>query len=283
MHVETIPEGNGRRIERIGSDARLPGVRHIEWHEAPVPDGDFLRLPLADIVCTINVGVVGQYRLPDERQWRPFPRIAARGIASLSSEGRDPAAGAIGYVSVVVAPWAFPIYAGLNGAAIANRIIDLAAVSAPWRTMGDQLPRQPDGQHRIQVVATTLAHIAATARWPVRTARLIDAITGSASIATIAGDVALSPRRVHQLCVAYTGHSPSTYRQIARFGRLMRALHQHGVSTPWSAHVTEYADHSHAIREFRRLSGMTPRRYIATREKLNRTYSIVPHPDRLAC
>lgn len=122
--------------------------------------------------------------------------------------GTRPAAGAIGYVSVVVAPWAFPIYAGLNGAAIANRIIDLAAVSAPWRTMGDQLPRQPDGQHRIQVVATTLAHIAATARWPVRTARLIDAIT---EVHRSRPSLAMwrSPRGV---CISYVWRTPDTVR-----------------------------------------------------------------------
>ena len=133
MHVETISTGNGRRIERIGSDPRIPGVRRIEWHEAAEPDGRFLRLPLADLVCTLNLGVVGEYRLPGERRWHAFPRIAARGISSAPSEGRDPAHGVLGYVSIVIAPWAFPIYTGLaagptvvNGeAAMLERVANL--------------------------------------------------------------------------------------------------------------------------------------------------------------
>lgn len=279
MHVETISTGNGRRIERIGSDPRIPGVRRIEWHEAAEPDGTFLRLPLADLVCTLNLGVVGEYRLPGERRWHAFPRIAARGISSAPSEGRDPAHGVLGYVSIVIAPWAFPIYTGLAAAPLANRVVDLAAASAGWRTMGDQLQAQDDGRNRVQCVATFLSRIAAEAVWPVRTAQVLDAIAADEPVAALARRAGLSTRRVHQLCVSGTGHNPSTYRKIARFGRLMQALHQSGLTTDWSAHVREYADHSHAIREFRRLAGMTPRRYAATRATLGRTYSIVPHPD----
>lgn len=278
-HAETIPARTGRRIEQIGSADALPGVRRIEWHEADRPDGCFRRMPLPDIVCTINLGVTGRFRLAPEQAWQPFPSIAFRGIARAPSDGADPETGWIGYLSIVLAPWACHAYLGVPARALANRIVDGATLDTQWSALREQLAALPHARARLECVSRWMGNRARHAAWDARVAALLDAIRDDRRIADIAHAFGVSTRRVHQLCQQETGHNPSTYRQVARFARLAVALHAAGEPRQWSRHVGEYADHSHAIREFRRLASVTPRDYAASRPAAARTYSIVPQAD----
>lgn len=182
----------------------------------------------------------------------------------------------IGYVSVVIAPWALPLYSVMHGALVTDRILDGVCCDPAWNTLWHDVRSEPDALQRLNVVARWLAQRAARATWSPRTAALVDAIAADHTVASIARTMALSTRRVHQICVRETGHSPATYRQVARFARLAKALHHGGNATHWSQHVREYADHSHAIRQFRRLARVSPRDYAASREAVARTYSILP-------
>lgn len=211
----------------------------------------------------MNIGVVGRYRLNADSAWRAFPRVAFRGVSRAPSEGDDPAIGAIGYITVIIAPWAMRIYSEIAGAQLADRIVDATCSDPAWRTLWQALKTEMDPLTRLRVVSQWLTTRAATATWSPRTAAIVDAVALDQSVASIARTVSLSTRRVHQLCVQETGHSPTTYRQIARFARLAQALHRDGNAQRWSQHVREYADDSHAIREFRRLARVTPRDYAA--------------------
>lgn len=275
-HGVTIPAAGGRRIEQSGSVAALPGIRRLEWHESDVPDGRFRRMPLPDVVCTINLGVVGRYRLAGAATWHPFPVVAFRGVAREPSDGIDPPAGRIAYVSIVMAPWAVRAYLGVPAADTADRIVDGAALSRAWAALPERLADEPCGAARVAYVARWLAARASGAAWSPRAASFVDGVRDGAAVSDVARRLGVSARRVHQVCVQETGHSPATYRQVARFARLALRLHHAGRHQPWSAHVGDYADHSHAIRAFRRLAGVTPREYLAERPAASRTWSIVP-------
>lgn len=80
------------------------------------------------------------------------------------------------------------------------------------------------------------------------------------TLAELAYGLGVGPRRLHQKFVAAYGIGPKTFLSLMRFGRQLETLHplsrRHGTDEP------EYADESHAIREFRRFAGLTPGAYI---------------------
>ena len=265
------------RIERIGSALSLDGIQRMEWHHAPVPDGRYLRLPLPDVILTINLGVVGEWRAPRDDAWQPFPAIALRGICVAPMEGRDPTDGMLSYLSLVIAPWALRSYLGISAAAVANRIVDGAAHCPGLSGLQEQLQcaRHPDDRLDQVVAWLRTQHrphdISARAR------SVVESIRDERPVAGIAQSHRVSARTIHQICLAETGTNPASYRQIARFARLAVALRAGGGSG-WSRHLTGYADHSHAIRAFRRRSGTTPREYAQERGMLSRAFSIVRVP-----
>jgi AraC-like DNA-binding protein len=58
------------------------------------------------------------------------------------------------------------------------------------------------------------------------------------------------------------GYSPKTYQRLIRVDRMIRRLHER----PWEkdpgpVHDDGFADQAHAIREFRAVTGLTPREY----------------------
>lgn len=73
----------------------------------------------------------------------------------------------------------------------------------------------------------------------------------------------VGPRRLHQTFVAQYGIGPKSLLSLLRFGRQLEARHPLAAADA----VAEYADDSHAIREFRRFTGLTPGAY--ARQKQN--------------
>ena len=67
----------------------------------------------------------------------------------------------------------------------------------------------------------------------------------------------VGPRRLHQRFVARYGVGPKTLLSLLRFGRQLEARHPLSMIDA----EPEYADESHAIREFRRFTGLTPGAY----------------------
>ena len=263
------------RIEQIGTPPGLPGIRRLEWHAAPHPDGRFLRLPIPDVILTINLGVIGQYRLTREADWAPFPPIAVRGICSAPSAGIDPPHGALSYLSVVIAPWALRSYTGIEPVHAANAILDAVTLC----------PALADLDRALRLIEHPSQRLDLAARWLLQHHRpspdtcvptVVDALRDDIAVADIARTCRISTRHVHHLCLRETGVNPSTYRQIARFARLAQALHDTAQTQSWTQSLSEYADHSHAIRTFRRMAQVTPRAYQGSRRSAPRAYSIVP-------
>lgn len=111
---------------------------------------------------------------------------------------------------------------------------------------------------------------------------------GLALLSTGDGDVVaqaaracgLSERQFRRKFLAWHGCAPKTWQRIARVDRMLRALH----SEPWeddphASFPIAFADQPHAIREFRSLTGVTPRAYRAAKRSGDATLRSLRAPD----
>ena len=80
------------------------------------------------------------------------------------------------------------------------------------------------------------------------------------SVAQLGARLDVGPRRLHQRFVAEHGIGPKYFLSLMRFGRQLAACHP-SFDPDGQADEPEYADDSHAIREFRRFAGLTPGAY----------------------
>ena len=83
------------------------------------------------------------------------------------------------------------------------------------------------------------------------------------SVGALCRRLDVGPRRLHQRFTAETGIAPKLFLSLMRFGRHLEALHPRPLLPCVEADEPEYADDSHAIREFRRFAGVTPGAYVA--------------------
>jgi AraC-like DNA-binding protein len=92
----------------------------------------------------------------------------------------------------------------------------------------------------------------------------------------------LTHRQVIALFDQHVGLKPKSYQRVRRARRVMKA--GAAVHRPQWAQIAAssgYYDQAHMINDFRRLTGMTPRGYLARRSSVG--HGFVPHqvvPDR---
>ncbi|GAA0272640.1 helix-turn-helix domain-containing protein [Cryptosporangium japonicum] len=96
------------------------------------------------------------------------------------------------------------------------------------------------------------------------TVGIVEALTspGAPSVDTIAERAGYSPRHLRRLVRAETGLGPKTLQRVAR---LHQFLNRADAGLGPAAAAAGYADQSHATREIRALTGLTPRRLLAER------------------
>lgn len=81
-----------------------------------------------------------------------------------------------------------------------------------------------------------------------------------ARLATLAAELAISPRHLHRVMRAHLGVAPSTYARISRFARALDLMGTLPRLTD-VAHAAHYADQPHLCRDFKTLTGLTPDEY----------------------
>src|SRR5690606_17549574 len=102
------------------------------------------------------------------------------------------------------------------------------------------------------------------------------AMAAGVGVATIAGELGLSERRLRDRFQAAIGLGPRDYARVAPLNRLLpRAAHEPDQSWAELALAAGYCDQAHMCREFRALTGMTPSRYRPGASPLH-----VPLPNR---
>ena len=127
----------------------------------------------------------------------------------------------------------------------------------------------PDGASRLDVAQRWLRSRAdARPRHVVRPEvarawQLVQRSRGRCRVEDVAREVALSPRQLRALTVAELGLSPKALCRTFRFDAVVAELADGSRTLAEVAAVTGYADQGHLTREFRRMSGTTPTRWMA--------------------
>ena len=155
---------------------------------------------------------------------------------------------------------------------------ELAAVcGSATRTLAESLDRARDGDDPTRALRSAL-EAWARGRIVARIARDADALRAahrlvidrSVTVRDVARDFGWSERRLHREITATCGYGPKTLQRIVRLQRALRASRAGVATRPPSLAPTlsrlaldaGYADQAHMTREFRDLTGFTPRQLL---------------------
>lgn len=150
---------------------------------------------------------------------------------------------------------------GAPVAEIANRAVALAEFGRGAR-IGERLAEAADAEARFTLLDDYFTARFAEAQESDRAVRWAMArleCEAPPPIATIAAEIGWSRKHLAQRFRAAIGLSPQSYRRLARFERLARAIeHNPGESLAMLAAGAGYADQPHMTREVQAFSAMTP-------------------------
>ncbi len=171
--------------------------------------------------------------------------------------------------------------AGVPASALVDRVVDLATIRP---SLADALaPRVKDTfatwrERAGQALRAALATAPVDARpWAEVLALL--AAGEDATLDAAVARMGLSPRQFRRVFQARHGATPKAYQRVLRVDRMLRQLH----ATPWECDPfgtlpLPFADQPHAIREFRAITGLTPRAYMQRKRAGDLTLRSIPAP-----
>ena len=150
---------------------------------------------------------------------------------------------------------------------LVNTHEDLVAVlGARFRTFAARLRAEPDTEGRLEAAERYLGRAAErrAVTYLNRAEELIRASGGRLRVADVADRLCISRRQLERAFQHTLGMSPKQYARIARLN-LVQSLFQEGRYRGLAdvAYRAGYADQSHFNREFKRLVGEPPTRYLA--------------------
>ncbi|MBN9081693.1 MAG: AraC family transcriptional regulator [Rhizobiales bacterium] len=148
-------------------------------------------------------------------------------------------------------------------AEIANRVLPLSTFrSTVARDLGARLVEARNADEQFDLADQALMHWFAdvpvfdkTMHWAMEQFQAAE----PAAVADIAKEIGWSRKHLTQRFTTLTGHSPQTYRRLARFGRFTaRLMARPTDSLAELAAETGYYDQSHLTRDVQALSALTP-------------------------
>lgn len=99
------------------------------------------------------------------------------------------------------------------------------------------------------------------------------------SVQNIASLIGTSRKTLHKVFRAHTLRTPGNYQQIGRFRSAIQVRQEDKEeSLTGLAYIAGYYDQSHMVRDFRRLSGLTPRQLLTEILQLEREYDVFWQP-----
>lgn len=152
---------------------------------------------------------------------------------------------------------------------LANRHVDLDAITGDAGTLRQRLLEAVDAPSRLRLVERWLAARAAQVDARMHPAvahalRILDAAPEARRIPAIAAECRVSPRRFGELFREQVGMSPKRYARLQRFRHVVAQAHRRErVEWAWVAADCGFHDQAHLVHEFRAFSGMTPTAYLA--------------------
>ncbi|WP_299571020.1 AraC family transcriptional regulator [uncultured Williamsia sp.] len=155
------------------------------------------------------------------------------------------------------APGVAPIVLGLPASEFRDDRVDLAALVDPRvRRWIDDAAAAPDP---VLALETLAARELRAAGGPVSwTGATIAELRHGATVDAVAADLGLTTRQLHRRCLHHFGYGPKMLQRILRVRDALPALRQDTVLSD-SAHLHGFADYPHMVREFRAITGSTPR------------------------
>ena len=201
----------------------------------------------------------------DSSDLRPLPRAAVLGPRRRLYWQR--AGPRIDWLIVQMTPLGCRALLGCRFADLWSREIPLADLwGAAAAELHERLACAASFADKAAIAAAALRALARPARGDAAVSRLVGLarrgrVRNAAAMADLEG---IGPRRLRQRFDEEVGLGPKHFLSLMRFGRLLASTHPR----PWMSAPelgAEYADESHAIREFRRFAGTTPGAYRAAK------------------
>ncbi len=163
-----------------------------------------------------------------------------------------------------------------------DRAVDVGALGAGWEATARRIHAAAPAE-RIGLLEAALAirlRSAAMAERLVAGAwSRIVATDGAIPVRGLAGELGVGERRLQRLFHDRFGLTPKDAARVARFRAALRRLRRHpGRELGRIALESGYYDQPHFNREFRRLAGLSPERWLAER-RLRLAADVAPVPD----
>jgi AraC-like DNA-binding protein len=239
-------------------------------------------LPDSSVELYFNLGPRGRYltgtvapgSLPRRAAWVVGPHERPLYV---EKETRD-----CQIVAIRLHPWVVERALGVAAGELCGSLVDLDEF---WGSAVDDISGQlhdaPGPLDRLAIVErAVVAHVARrTPRVDVELARDLclagDCVTHS-SVASIAARHGLTHRRVIEVFDRAVGLKPKTFYRVRRLRRVLHLVHESPRPT-WTAiaHRCGFFDQAHLINDFRKLTGISPMEYEATRSGVG--YGFVPY------
>lgn len=161
-----------------------------------------------------------------------------------------------------------------------NRVYDLAALNAQFAAALTPRTGESFADWRARIALCLAQAFASRPSEPIGSTLDILATAESNAVTQAAAHAGLSERQYRRSFAHYYGVSPKRYQRTIRVDRMIRQLHD----TPWEPDQygdtpIAYADQPHAIREFKKLTGVTPREYVRAKRDGGATLRSVPTND----
>ncbi len=252
---------------RAADDDLAPFIRGFAERRDETPVGMSLELPLATPLLHLTLGADYGVQGPDGLE--PMPRVSLWG-ASGEARLTRPAGRLHAFVAVLTFRGAAALAPDLAPAA-AGRCLDLApALGGDDRQAFAQARRLASFDDRVGLVQAAFRRLPRRdGRRPDGAAGIADAIASNrlaGRVADVAGRYGLSERTLRNRFRADIGCSPKQLLRVARFNRLVRAIHPQ----PWGRRYPgdirlEYFDDAHLHNDFKALAGLSPRGFVAAK------------------
>lgn len=249
---EPVPGGPGPAVR-----GAVAGYRGL-GPPAPEPALPCTRLPTGLVRLVIGFGPP----LPEEGGNAPAPLVSGVRTRSAVYEGTGPATG----IEVALTPMAAYSLLGLPMHQLADRCVELGGADLPGAgRLAAALGRLSCWSDRCAALDRFLAErIAAgppAAPGVALAVRAVQRSAGRGSVAGLAAEIRHSRRHLERLFREQVGVTPKTYAQVVRFRHALRLLAA-GIPPADAAARAGFHDQAHLHREFRSMSGRTPRQFL---------------------
>lgn len=220
---------------------------------------------LPEVRASLQVQAADPYWIREQGSgsgWRRTPRVAAWGPRHRWGWGYS--RGEISAFAVLLTAAAFASLAGRPASTVVNRVLALRDLAPDLAAALDAAPNE---DFDAWVARATRAVRMAFQDRPLAEDPVAGSLpilaTAEENVITRAGRLCgLSERHFRRRFRDLHGASPKLYQRLIRVDRKLRELHaMPWEADDWAGEPIAFADQPHLIREFRALTGLTPRQY----------------------